>query len=61
MASYEYKVMPESIADSLEKIKAEQYAEWRAKSMEQFISDHSGGKSRVEPLTLDQTRDMKRV
>lgn len=39
MENYEYKAMPESMADSLEKIKAEQYAEWHGKAVEQFVSD----------------------
>lgn len=71
MKNYEYKAMPESMADSLEKIKAEQYAEYRSRSIGQFVSDHSsGGKCdhnttemrpgfiSGEPLTIEQMREV---
>ena len=44
MGIYEYKSVPDSMADRLEKIKAEQYAEWRERAIGQFVSDHSGGR-----------------
>lgn len=44
MENCEYKKKPDSIADILEKIKAEQYAEWSERAIGQFVSDHSGGR-----------------
>lgn len=44
MENCEYKKRPDSIADILEKIKAEQYAEWSERDIGQFVSDHSGGR-----------------
>lgn len=68
MGNYEYKSMPESMADALEKVKSEQYAEYRSRSIGQFVSDHSGGANKMvdhvadvgnmAQLTIEQMRDM---